>query len=151
MKKLAVAGIVLASALTLTACGGSGYNNSGFDGFNDGYSQSGGWNSSDWDMNNPSIWNNNSYCHGGTYQPLAGNQYSCVNNGVTSRPSARPKAPIVPPKTQQAPPKDVQQKRQQITQQRQQAQKQQTQQKSAPKMGGSAPKAPSAPRPASRK
>jgi hypothetical protein len=143
LKKLAVAGIVLASALTLTACGSSGYG--GYDGFNDGYSNNGGWNSSDWDMNNPSIWNNNSYCHGGTYQPLAGNQYSCVNNGVTSRPSARPKAPVVPPKTQQAPPKEVQQKRQQITQQRQQQQKQ----NSAPRQN-SAPKAPSAPRPAAK-
>lgn len=144
MKKLAVAGIVLASALTLTACGSSGYN-SGFDGFNDGYSNNGGWNSSDWDMNNPSVWNNNSYCHGGTYQPLAGNQYSCVNNGVTSRPSARPKAPIVPPKTQQAPPKEIQQKRQQATQQRQQ---QQQKQNSAPKQNSY--KAPSAPRPATK-
>jgi len=126
LKKLAIAGIVLASALTLTACGSS----SGYNGFSDGYSTNGGYTDHDWDMNYPSIWNNNTYCHGGTYQPLAGNQYSCINNGVTSRPTVRPKAPIVPPKAQQAPPPAVLKQRQES---------QQKKQNSAPKTAQKAP------------
>lgn len=115
MKKLVLAGVVMASALALTAC----------DTGNAGYSNNGGWSSSDWDMNNPSMYNNNTYCQGGTYQPLTGNQYSCFNNGTTTRPSPRP-SQIVPPKTQQAAPK--------VT--------------TAPKQQGTAPKQNTAPKPA---
>jgi hypothetical protein len=92
-KKLVV-GIVVAGALALTGCGSSGY---------DGYSTNGGWSDSDWDLNNPSIYNNNTYCQGGTYNPLPNNQYSCYRNGVSSPPVVRPQ-PIIPPKSQQKPP-----------------------------------------------
>jgi hypothetical protein len=93
-KTLALTGIAIAGALALAGCGTSGY---------DGYSTNGGWSDSDWDMNNPSIYNNNTYCGGGTYMPMAGNQYSCKRNGVTSTPSARP-APVIPPKSAQKAP-----------------------------------------------
>lgn len=93
MKKIVVAGIA-AAALMLTGCGASGY---------DGYSTNGGYSSSDWDMNNGSMYNNNTYCGGGTYMPMANNQFACNRNGVISTPSARP-VPIVPPKSAQKAP-----------------------------------------------
>jgi hypothetical protein len=94
MKKLVLAATA-ALALTLTGCGaGNGY---------DGYSSNGGYTSTDWDMNNPSLYNNNTYCGGGTYNPMPNNQFTCVRNGVTAPPSARPQ-PVIPPKTQQKAP-----------------------------------------------
>lgn len=92
MKKFVVAGFA-ALAVVLSGCGAG----------NGGYSTNGGYTSTDWDMNNPSLYNNNTYCSGGTYNPLPNNQFSCVRNGVTTPPSARPK-PIEPPKTQQKAP-----------------------------------------------
>lgn len=122
MKKIIVAGIA-AAALMLTGCGASGY---------DGYSTNGGWSDSDWDLNNPSIYNNNTYCNGGTYNPMPNNQYSCYRNGVTSSPSPRPQ-PIVPPKSAQKAPVAPAQKP--------------PAQNSAPKAPAQAPKAPAAPAP----
>lgn len=92
MKKLTIVGAIVA-ALTLSACGA----------VNDGYSTNGGWSPYDWDLNNPSIYNNQTYCHNGTYKPLPNNMYSCTINGTTSRPSKRP-TPIIPPKSAQRAP-----------------------------------------------
>lgn len=96
MKKLLMAGLLVV-ALFLTACGSSGYANNG------------GWSESDWDMNYPSQYNNQTYCHNGTYKPLSNNQYTCTTNGKTTTPTKRPKA-IVPPKDKQKPPVNLQKK-----------------------------------------
>lgn len=94
MKKIILA-VSIAAALVLTACTPSGY------------AGNGGWSNSDWDMNNPSMYNNQTYCKNGTYIPLTGNRYSCRSNGVTSTPSKRP-TQVVPPKNlQKAPVKSV--------------------------------------------
>lgn len=158
MKKTAVVGLVVATTLALAGCGtgtpSSGYyDNNTYD--YGGYSSNGGWTDHDWDMNYGSVYNNNTYCAGGTYKPLPHNQYSCIRNGVTSKPSARPKV-IIPPKSAQKAPASVLKRvekqkteakaryeqarkvEQQKQQQRQQQQKQAPAQK-AP----SAPKAPS--------
>lgn len=99
--KTALVGIALAGTLALTGCGSSrGYESNDLDwgGYNpNGYSDS------DWDLNNGSVYNNNTYCGGGTYNPMANNQYSCTRNGVTSTPAVRPPV-VVPPKSAQKPP-----------------------------------------------
>jgi len=148
MKKLILAGTA-ALALALTGCAGQSFSTPDYDDYN-GYSSSGGYSANDWDLNNPSIYNNNTYCSGGTYTPLAGNQYSCNRSGVISTPSARPSA-IVPPKSAQKAPADVLKKveeqkikRQQVTQQKAQQKKAEQQKQNAPK--APAPKAPSAPK-----
>lgn len=91
MKKFIVVGIA-ALSLALTGCGAG-----------NGYPPNGGYTSADWDMNNPSMYNNSTYCNGGTYNPLPNNQFSCFQNGTTTKPSTRP-APVVPPKTAQKAP-----------------------------------------------
>ena len=126
MKKIviALAGLAVAS-LALTGCGDgtSGYAPNG-----------GGYTDSDWDLNNPSIYNNNTYCQGGTYNPQPNGMYTCFNNGVTSTPSKRP-TPVIPPKSQQKPPaKPVA-----PAQPKQQSQQKQN---TAPKAPAQAPKAP---------
>jgi hypothetical protein len=92
LKKLLVAGIV-ALGLALTGCGAG----------NGGYSTNGGYSDRDWDMNYPSVYNDHTYCHDGTYRPLSNGRYTCTINGRTSRPSPRPQ-PIIPPKSQQKAP-----------------------------------------------
>lgn len=144
MKKLVLAGTA-ALTLALTACGGQSFNtpDNGYD--YGGYSSTGGYQSSDWDLNNPSIYNNNTYCNGGTYTPMSNNQFSCNRNGVISSPAPRPSL-IVPPKSAQKPPADVLKRvEQQKAQRQQQAQQKAQQQKQNP-----APKAPAykAPAPA---
>jgi hypothetical protein len=105
LKKSAVVGIA-AAALALSGCGAS----SGYNGSNDfdygGYSSNGGYTDHDWDMNYGSVYNNNTYCSGGTYNPMPNNQYTCNRNGVVTKPSPRPSV-IVPPKSAQKPPADV--------------------------------------------
>ncbi len=147
MKKFVLAGTA-ALALALTGCGASsGYNGNGNLDYG-GYSSNGGYTDHDWDMNYGSSYNNNTYCSGGTYNPLPNNQYSCNRNGVTSTPSSRPKV-VVPPKSAQKAPAEVlkrveQQKAAQQKNLQQKAEKQKIadQQKSAPKAPAPAYKAP---------
>lgn len=159
MKKLAVVGLVTAATIALAGCSTGTGNSSGYYDNNTydygGYSSNGGWTDHDWDMNYGSVYNNNTYCAGGTYKPLPHNQYSCTNNGVVSKPAIRPKV-IVPPKSQQKAPANVlkrveQQKAAAKTRYEQakkaEAQKQQQQQRQAPaQKAPSFPKAPSAPK-----
>lgn len=105
MKKIALVGVAAAAVLALSACGSPTSNFANDDLDWGGYNPNGGYASSDWDMNNGSIYNNNTYCGGGTYNPMANNQYSCTRNGVTSTPSVRPPV-VVPPKSAQKPPAD---------------------------------------------
>jgi hypothetical protein len=168
LKKLAVVGLVTAATIALTGCStGTGNSSSGYYDTNTydygGYSSNGGWTDHDWDMNYGSVYNNNTYCAGGTYKPLPHNQYSCTNNGVVSKPAARPKV-IVPPKSQQKAPASVlkrveqqkaaaktrfEQAKKAEAQKKQQQQKQQQQRQAPAQKAPSAPKAPS--RPSSRK
>jgi hypothetical protein len=141
MKKLVVVGIA-ALSLTLTACGGQNFDTTPNDNYDyGGYSSNGGYTSSDWDLNSPSIYNNNTYCNGGTYTPLANDQFSCNRNGVITTPAPRPKV-IVPPKSAQKPPADVLKRVEQQKAQVQQQKAQQQKQNSAPKPAAPAPKAP---------
>ena len=100
MKKFALVGIVVAATVGLTACGGG--NSSSYS--DEGYAPNGGgYTDTDWDLDHPSIYNNNTYCNKGTYTPQPNGFYTCTNNGVTSQPSKRP-TPIIPPKSQQKAP-----------------------------------------------
>lgn len=141
MKKLVLAGTA-ALTLALTACGGQSFNTPDTDRYDyGGYSSTGGYSATDWDLNNPSIYNNNTYCNGGTYTPMSNNQFSCNRNGVMSSPAPRPSL-VVPPKSAQKPPADVLKKVEQQKVQRQQQQQQQQQKAQAPKPAAPAPKAP---------
>lgn len=150
-----IAGIAVA-ALALTGCGASGSRGFESDDYDyGGYSSNGGWTDSDWDMDRTTVYNNNTYCQGSTYMPLANNQYSCNRNGVITAPLVRPK-PIIPPKSQQKAPADVlkrvEQQKAERLKQRQEAQKkaeqqkqQQQSQKNAPAQKAPAPAKPPAP------
>jgi hypothetical protein len=159
LKKFAVVGIAVA-ALTLSGCGAS----SGFEGSNNydygGYSSNGGYTDHDWDMNYGSSYNNNTYCQGGTYNPMPNNQYSCNRNGVTSAPVVRPPV-VIPPKSAQKAPADVlkkveqqkaevqrkadeKKKADQATYDKKQQQQQKAPAQQAPKAPPAAPKAPAA-------
>jgi hypothetical protein len=156
LKNFGIAGLVVAGALALAGCGTGSPSSSGYTDSNSydygGYSSNGGWTDHDWDMNYGSVYNNNTYCSGGTYKPLPNNQYSCVRNGVASKPSVRPKA-IVPPKSAQKAPASVlkrvekqktEAKARYFQAKKAEQQKQQQQQKQAPaQKAPSAPKAPS--------
>lgn len=153
MKKLVIAGTAVL-ALALTGCGASsGYNgnNGGLD--YGGYSSNGGWSDRDWDMNYGSVYNNNTYCSGGTYNPMPNNQYTCNRNGIMSAPVVRPPV-VIPPKSAQKPPADVlkrveQQKADQQRNLQQKAEKQRIadQQKKAPAQNKAPAPAPKAPAP----
>jgi hypothetical protein len=96
MKRIVLA-LAASAALALTGCGVGNY---------DGYSTNGGYSDWDWDLNNSSDWNNRQYCHGGRYNPLPNNQFTCTTNGVTTIPSPRPQQ-VVPPRNQQRPPQQT--------------------------------------------
>jgi hypothetical protein len=92
LKKLALAGLVVAGALTLSGCGAA---NNGYDYID--YSQQsandgGDW---DWDLGHKSKYNNKTYCKGGTYTPVA-NGYTCTSNGIVTPVTPRPATPIKP-------------------------------------------------------
>lgn len=100
MKKLFVVGIA-ALSLTLTACGGQSFNTPAQQPV---YPQGPAGSDTDWDLDHSSIYNNQTYCSNGVYNPLPNGQYSCTRNGVVSPPTVRPATPVIPPKIiQQAP------------------------------------------------
>lgn len=100
-KTLALAGLVFASALTLTGCG---LGNGGNIDYSQQSANDGG--EFDWDLGHKSKYNDKTYCKGGTYTPVS-NGYTCTNNGIVSKPTPRPATPIKPaaPKVQNAAPK----------------------------------------------
>ena len=102
MKKFALAGLVLAGALSLAGCG------LGNSGNNIDYSQQSANDGGDydWDLGHKSRYNDKTYCKGGSYTPVS-NGYTCTNNGIVSKPTPRPATPIKPaaPKVQNAAPK----------------------------------------------
>lgn len=72
MKKLAVVG-TLALSLALTACGGQSFDN----GSREQASQRQAQEAYDRDPNNRSAYNDNLFCNGHTYVPLANDEYQC--------------------------------------------------------------------------
>jgi hypothetical protein len=96
MKKLVAVGAV-AAALTLSGCG-AGSNQYDIPNIPLSYQMGPAGSDTDWDLDHTSVWNNQTYCNNGTYNPMSNGRYTCTTNGVVSAPLVRPSAPVMPPK-----------------------------------------------------